>query len=84
MSHEQLLLVALVGMFLLVVAVWAIPGPCACEKCGFHVNERRMEAVRQAELAHEYEHKGPAWNGLSPDRYPCRDSECPRNPRRSE
>jgi hypothetical protein len=64
-----MLQIALVIVGGLAVILWAIPGPCVCTSCGFHVNERRMAAARQEELNHDYAHK----HGLS-----CGDDDCTR------
>jgi hypothetical protein len=48
---------ALVVVGALALLLWAIPGPCKCEKCGFHVNERRMAEAHQRDLQHDYQHK---------------------------
>jgi len=40
------------------VLLWLVPGECRCEKCAFHANERRMAAVRRAEIEHDAAHKG--------------------------
>lgn len=80
MSPLDVCHLALVAVGGLVVLLWALPAPCRCEKCGFHVNERRLAALQQVETKHDYEHKGPAFRNGDPDRYPCADDTCPRNP----
>lgn len=43
---------------------------CQCEKCGFHTNERRMAALKQAETDHDYSHRVG---------FECGDKTCKRN-----
>lgn len=74
--------------------IWLLPGPCRCEQCSYHVNERRMARMRAAEEAekaqaerkaerkaeyHEFLHKGAMPMPDEPDRFNCRDITCPRN-----
>lgn len=70
--------------------IWLLPGPCKCEKCGFHVNERAMarlkakedeerRAADQAALQHDYWHKGAGWTESTPDKFNCNSETCPRN-----
>lgn len=70
------------------VLLWRLPGPCACEQCGFHVNERRMAALKREEkrladiaMAHDTDHKGFGWKDGAPDRFHCDDEACARNPK---
>lgn len=51
------------------VLLHRIPGPCQCEKCGFHVNERRMEAERKRVKSHRHLH---VWLDI-----PWGDEKCP-------
>lgn len=74
---------ALVLLGALILLLWAIPSPCRCDHCGFHTNERRMKALRQAELNHDYAHKGPGFEDGSPDIQACNDETCPRNPKQA-
>jgi hypothetical protein len=53
---------------------------CHCTHCAFHTNERRMAALRQAELQHDLDHKGFGFKPNDKDILPCRDDSCPRNP----
>jgi len=83
-AAATLLRYALVGLGFLVVMVWALPGPCACQKCGFHANERRMAALRRAEARHDAQHRGfraPGMPAPTADRWPCSDPTCERNPK---
>lgn len=72
--------------------IWMLPGPCVCDKCPFHTNERRMEALRKAEAEekasladaerrHDCQHKGGSWLNGDPDKFACPDEKCPRNPK---
>jgi hypothetical protein len=70
------LAVAMLGALLLYLA----PGPCRCEKCGFHVNERRVAQARQKEIQHDAAHKGFGYKDGDRDVYRCKDAECDRNP----
>lgn len=72
--------IALAAVGALTVILWLIPGPCVCEKCAFHTNERRMAKVRQAELEHDTAHKGFGFREGAKDYLWCDDEECPRNP----
>lgn len=54
---------------------------CRCDKCAYHVNERRMAALRQAELRHDLAHKGFGWKEGDPDLFPCNQAGCDRNPK---
>jgi hypothetical protein len=66
--------------------LWLLPGPCRCDQCSFHVNERRMAKARaaeeymgQEELRHEAAHKGFGFKDSDPDKYMCFTADCPRN-----
>lgn len=70
--------------------LWLLPGRCRCEKCSFHVNERRVarleadrvrveERERQIVLRHDAEHKGWGWATGAEDRFNCADEKCNRN-----
>lgn len=63
---------------------------CRCSSCAFHKTERlqkaakakaeaESEARRQADLRHEYEHKGGGFLPGDPDRFNCHDEACRRN-----
>lgn len=80
MSHIDVLSLALAIAMLGALLLYLMPGPCRCEKCGFHVNERRMAAERQRELKHDVAHKGFGYRDGDPDMYACGDEQCPRNP----
>lgn len=82
--------IMLVVMTLGTLAIGFMPGPCRCEKCAFHTNERRMENLRRAEAAakyaadqsslrHDYEHKGGGFLPGDPDKFNCSVEGCPRN-----
>lgn len=71
--------IALVFVGALAVILWMLPSPCSCEKCAFHVNEKRMERARQAEAQHDIQHKGFGYRDGDPDIRDCRDSACSRN-----
>jgi hypothetical protein len=73
---------ALVVFLVFVLAVLAWDRGCRCEKCLFHTNERRMEALRQAETNHDYEHKGMGFSPNDRDIMSCHDESCPRNPKK--
>ncbi len=66
---------------LLLVAVLAWDRGCQCEQCAFHTNERRMKALRQAEINHDTEHKGFGFKAGDRDILSCHDDTCPRNPK---
>ncbi len=94
MSHEEALSWALVlALALVYVYGWLDRKGCRCEKCAFHTNERRMAILKQkedferrqadqADLQHDYWHKGAGWTDTMPDKFPCPDKTCPRNPKR--
>lgn len=84
MTELDICHIALVIVGGLTILLWALPGPCVCEKCAFHTNERRMKALRQAELNHDTEHKGFGWKPGAPDRIDCHDETCPRNRRHED
>ncbi len=56
MSHEEVLSIAVIVMGALSALLWLIPSPCKCEKCGFHVNERRMAAEADRAQRHREYH----------------------------
>ncbi len=78
-----LLRVVILGLGVVVVYLALSAGPCRCVKCGYHVNEHRMSDVRRREAVHDIQHRGFKAPGFAapPDRFPCPDPECPRNPR---
>lgn len=87
----QVLQAALVVVGALAVVLWRLPGPCVCEKCAFHTNERRMAALRREEerqahvaLAHDTEHKGFGFKEGARDVRDCMDEACARNKTRVE
>lgn len=65
--------------------LWLLPGPCKCEKCAFHVNERRVARLAkdeaQREEVHNINHKGFGYGDKTPDRMSCPDEQCSRNPK---
>lgn len=71
--------VVILGLMAAAALLWAIPTPCRCEKCGFHVNERNVERMKQIELRHEAEHRGFGDTTHKPDLWDCADITCPRN-----
>lgn len=56
LSGLDLLSIALVVAMAGSVLLNKLPGPCQCEKCGFHVNERRMDAERERASRHRTLH----------------------------
>ena len=50
------LLIGIVVIMALSIVQRLIPGPCQCEKCGFHVNERRMQAEVKRKKRHQNLH----------------------------
>lgn len=83
MAEESipLLLWALLIVTTGAVFLWALPGECRCDKCGYHVNQRRMEKERKRELEHDRAHRGPGYERSGKDIYACFDQDCPRNPK---
>ena len=59
--------------------LWWWASRCRCGKCSFHENERRMAALKQVELRHDFMHKGIGFKDTDPDRYDCPDEACVRN-----
>lgn len=90
MTHEVALSLALaVALGVIAWARWYL-SECRCASCQFHIHERRVaaetakraaevEAKRQADLGHEYAHKGGGFQDGDPDRFNCHDDECRRN-----
>jgi hypothetical protein len=50
------------------VLLWLLPSPCKCEKCGFHVNERRVRHEENRAESHRNMHS--YW------KYPWGDERC--------
>lgn len=93
MTHEEALSFALLAALAWSFAITYWARECRCAQCQFHVHERRVAAAKakseaetaarkQADLRHEYEHKGGGWQDGDPDRFDCRDDSCRRNRRR--
>jgi hypothetical protein len=82
---DVVLQLAICGLLICATGLYYIPGPCKCDKCSFHVNERRMKRERAAEEAHDHAHRGfgPDWK-TGPDKQACGDPACARNPNRVE
>jgi hypothetical protein len=59
--------------------IWKLPGPCACEKCGYHVQERKDKDAMQTIMQHDMQHKGHGYGAGWPDKYDCADIACKRN-----
>lgn len=92
-THNMFVLLALFAMTFIGALAWK--KECDCGKCAFHANEKRMKRLKaqeeseryskdQANLRHDYEHKGGGWRTGDPDRFNCADDTCPRNPRKSK
>lgn len=81
LTRQHVLEAALVFALLVVALLYFLPNPeCVCEHCAFHRHERAMAAQRKREEVHNTQHKGFGASSKDPDRWPCGDSECPRNP----
>jgi len=79
MHDPAILFIALLIVFVGAIALYRLPGPCVCEHCGFHVDQRRREAAHQAALSHDVQHKGFGYTHGAPDRQDCQDATCKRN-----
>lgn len=64
------------------VLLWILPNPkCICKQCSYHVNERRVSAMREREAVHDAQHKGFGFKPGAPDYMHCDDPLCSRNPK---
>ncbi len=73
-------IVALVGA---ACVLWAIPDGRGCSRCPHCIAREEASERAQRELRHDVDHKGMGFADGAPDRFPCLDEHCPRNPRRA-
>lgn len=86
MTHNDLVALASIALFLLALIGWRTESDQACPECS-HCKAKTRQAERakmqraadQAEFRHDYEHKGMGWRDGDPDRYDCPDLKCSRN-----
>lgn len=53
-----------------------------CASCVHCKAKAEQEVKTQAEALHHFRHKGAGYRPGDPDRFPCPDEKCVRNPKR--
>jgi len=80
MPDAELIRLGAIVVIAIAIILWMIPVKCkhGCPAC----DRDRVEAIkRHKEIQHDAEHKGFAYREGDPDRLPCHDDACSRNPR---